>query len=68
MGPAKYCSFCNGLHPEGLHYTVRGTLAPEPALASTLEQGNAIAPDGTLPEGHDGMKLPPFVRNWDRAH
>jgi hypothetical protein len=33
MGPAIYCALCFGPHPEGLHFTVRGTLAPEPAAA-----------------------------------
>lgn len=67
MGPAKYCSLCNGLHPEGLHYTLRGTLAPEPVLGSMVEDGNTVPPPAAEPGAHDGMPMPLSFRAWDRA-
>jgi hypothetical protein len=46
MGPAIYCALCFGPHPEGLHFTVRGTLAPEPVTAPAAggESGSTAHP------------------------
>jgi hypothetical protein len=51
MGPAIYCPICNGSHPEGMHYTLRGAKALELTLAST-DQDDSLSSEARVHEAN----------------
>jgi len=59
MGPTRFCSLCNGLHPEGLHFTVRGALAPEPAPTPVAPEPESTSL-AALGAERDPGPTPPF--------
>jgi hypothetical protein len=64
MGPERYCSLCNGSHPEGLHYTVRGALEPEPATSLGFGPGAGTPRLAAVPAEHS---TPPLASPSRRA-
>ena len=68
MGPATYCSLCDGRHPEGLHYTVRGVLSDEPSDAALAEVRNESAGRAGHPAGADSGTMSAPFRNGESRH
>lgn len=68
MGPATHCLLCEGRHPEGLHYTVRGILAVEPAAAPRNGGRDTFVAPAVHPAAEDSAAMSAPSRNAETGH
>jgi len=68
MGPEVYCPVCEGRHPEALHYTLRGILAPEPAFAPRDADKDEFASAAGHPAAGDTAAMSAPSRDAEMRH